>query len=145
MSGGGIYSPWNEQPLTERAARVKDECRSPRAAREADLDAPSIADDGGVSNCVGGAEVARRSHKPEVEGSNPSPATNSLRVGGLTVEPEGLGHVVISEAALLALNLIATAKNESLGAAVARCAAFYVNSELGGHRGAADLREGDGA
>lgn len=27
------------------------------------------------SNCVGGAEVARRSHKPEVVGSNPTPAT----------------------------------------------------------------------
>lgn len=27
------------------------------------------------SNCVGGAAVARRSHKPEVVGSNPTPAT----------------------------------------------------------------------
>lgn len=27
------------------------------------------------NSCVGGAEVARRSHKPKVEGSNPSPAT----------------------------------------------------------------------
>lgn len=35
-------------------------------------------DAGGIEHehCVGGAEVARRSHKPEVAGSNPAPATS---------------------------------------------------------------------
>jgi hypothetical protein len=33
----------------------------------------------GTPSCVGGAAVARRSHKPKVAGSNPAPATRSRR------------------------------------------------------------------
>lgn len=126
--GEGLHTPWGEQKITERCARVKDECHSPRTAREADLDAPSIAPpgDGGVSNCVGGAEVARRSHKPEVAGSNPAPATT------------------LSDDALLFLRLIMAHENCDMAAAIERAATLYCNSIIGLQR-LADLREGDGA
>lgn len=48
--------------IAEKAARV-----GLRALADAD-----------IKHCVGGAEVARRSHKPEVVGSNPIPATTFL-------------------------------------------------------------------
>lgn len=137
---GDIHTPWGKQTLPQRCATVKDDCHSPRAAASADLDAPSIAPpgDGGVSNCVGGAEVARRSHKPEVEGSNPSPATNPLRVGGLTVDPEAL-----SERTLLFLKLVCAHHRCAPNEALERALSFYCNSEIGLQR-CADLNGGEG-
>lgn len=67
-----------------------------------------------ADHCVGGAEAARRSHKPEVAGSNPAPATIMLElsdaVAGLLAlvaahegkAPERLAALMVS-AAVVAL------------------------------------------
>ena len=162
--GGGIYSPWNDQPLTERhaspnaapdaveGADLRPVNNSPKSAAEtqADLEAaPALPGPPGAAFNSGAAEAATAARRPsgappERVGDSPLAREAKINIAGLTIEPEALGHVEISEAALLALNLIATAHGESLGAAAARAAAYYVNEELNGFRGGADIREGQG-
>lgn len=124
-------TPWGHEPLVERQPRdmrlggvnysfpeTVDRIGTEPAGEVRRISSPA-----GDEHCVGGAEVARRSHKPEVEGSNPSPATTLL-----------------TDDATLFLRLIAAHHRCDLAAAIERAAAHYCNKMIGLQR-LADLRE----
>lgn len=158
MSGReDIHTPWNRQTLPERCATVKQVCQQePSADAEGQggavhelrheegsqscLPSDRAENKPGATAVIAGAPNSPRAAR-EAEGSNPSPATNPLRVGGLTVDPEDLGRVAISEAALFALKLIAAHENCSLGRAV-EIAAYHYGTEGIGLPGLTDAYQG---
>lgn len=84
-SDGGVESRHaaemapGSSPVSRKRPIVPREKKPPESASGLVLGKAGVAPGPSETNCVGGAEVARRSHKPKVEGSNPSPATKSKR------------------------------------------------------------------